>query len=100
VVSALVRRHREGALETSALEALLAATEEEVSTLPVVELGPAVARLARALLLRHALRASDAIQLASCLVLRDRLEQPVQFLAFDDRLSEAALREGVPLAPG
>jgi predicted nucleic acid-binding protein len=98
LVSALARRHREGSLPKATLEALLAAIEEEVSTLPVVEVSPAVVRLARALLLRHALRAGDAIQLASSLVLRERLEQAVHFLAFDERLNEAARREGLPLA--
>lgn len=54
---------------------------------------------ARSLLLRHPLRAGDAIQLASCLVLRDRAELPVAFLAFDRRLNEAAVREGLSLPP-
>jgi hypothetical protein len=49
---------------------------------------------ARALLLRHPLRASDAIQLASCLYLRRELNQPVPFVAFDQRLLEAARGEG------
>lgn len=43
-------------------------------------------------------RASDAIQLGSCLVLQEQLQRPVQFLAFDQRLNDAAVGEGLRLA--
>jgi uncharacterized protein len=51
---------------------------------------------ASALLAHHALRALDAIQLASALELKDRLpvdELPVTFISADERLVEAARRE-------
>ena len=64
----------------------------------VVELNPAVLSLARALLLRHPLRSGDALQLASCLELQERLREPVQLVAFDQRLNDAASREGLRLA--
>ena len=80
------------------LERLVTATGEELASVVVVELSQAVVGLARALLLRHPLRAGDAIQLGSCLELQDRVQQPVQFLAFDKRLNEAAGREGLKLA--
>jgi uncharacterized protein len=51
---------------------------------------------ASTLLAHHALRALDAIQLASALELKDRLpvdELPVAFLSADERLVETARRE-------
>ena len=96
LVSAFSRRHREGSLSALVLRNLIEAVGDEVSTVSVVELTSAVVAQAQKLLLRHPLRASDAVQLASCLVLAERLRQPVEFLAFDDRLNSAALQEGLP----
>ena len=54
---------------------------------------------ARGLLLRHRLRAGDAIQLASALLLQTRLGEPLDaFVAFDDRLLEAATAEGLAVS--
>ena len=50
---------------------------------------------AQALLIRHALRAGDAIQLASCLYLRRETGEQISFAAFDDRLTSAARVEGL-----
>jgi hypothetical protein len=44
------------------------------------------------LLQRHSLRAGDAVQLASCLQLRDELDEPITLVAFDDRLAVANTR--------
>ncbi|MBE3088192.1 MAG: hypothetical protein IMZ71_03640, partial [Chloroflexi bacterium] len=54
---------------------------------------------ARALLLRHPLRAGDAIQLASCHFLSEALRVTVPLVAFDDRLRMAAAAEGWPVLP-
>lgn len=98
LVSALARRHREGSISAEALESLLKRSAEELAGAVLVQMNDAVLSRARALLLRHPLRTADAMQLASCLELRDLLQQPVQFLAFDQRLNEAAAREGLRLA--
>jgi predicted nucleic acid-binding protein len=58
-----------------------------------------VAARAVSLLTRHALRAADAIQLASCMDLRDRLQIPSLFVCHDDRLLAAARREGLATDP-
>ena len=50
---------------------------------------------AQGLLLRHALRSGDAIQLASCLYLRRETGEQMSFAAFDDRLTSAARAEGL-----
>ena len=52
---------------------------------------------AQALLVRHTLRAGDAVQLASCLYLRRETGEQMSFAAFDDRLTSAARAEGLTL---
>lgn len=100
VASALVRRAREGAFPIEERDRGLAALEADFGGLLVVELIPEITAAARMLLLRHHLRAGDAVQLASCLYLQRELAEPVPFIAFDDRLGRAARREGLPLKPG
>jgi hypothetical protein len=54
---------------------------------------------ARRLLHRHTLRAADALQLASALVAADGDPAGLPFVCLDDRLRDAARREGFPLLP-
>ncbi|PYR21168.1 MAG: hypothetical protein DMF94_09050 [Acidobacteria bacterium] len=98
--SALVKRYVREAGSTS-VRRLLASGTAATSDLPalaIVELIPEVTAGARALLLRHPLRAGDAVQLASCLYLQRQLARPVTFVAFDGRLVTAARAEGLPVA--
>ena len=95
VASGIVRRAREGAFKPARRDRALAALQRDVPAFAIVELIPDITGDARALLLRHPLRASDAIQLASCLYLQRQLDQPVPFVAFDQRLLDAARAEGV-----
>ncbi len=95
VASALERRAREGAFSTAERNRALAALAVDFPAILVVELTSAISARARALLHKHPLRAGDAIQLASCLYLRDELGEELTIVAFDDRLLEAARREGV-----
>ena len=77
----------------------LAALELDFAALRAVELSTPVVLEARALLVRHPLRAGDAIQLASALLLRRELGEPVAFAAYDDRLKAAAKAEGLVVVP-
>jgi predicted nucleic acid-binding protein len=70
-----------------------------LATLIIVEFTLEITGDARALLLRHRLRAGDAVQLASCLYLQREISQPLPFVAFDDRLTEAARYEGLTVVP-
>jgi uncharacterized protein len=94
VASALARRWREGAFDLAERDRALAALAHDLEVITVVEVVAAVTSRARALLVRHTLRAADALQLASCLVLRDGAGT-VAFAAFDDRLIAAAQAEGL-----
>lgn len=69
--------------------------EERLAALILVECTPEIIAGARALLLRHHLRAGDAVQLASCLYLQRGLGLAVPFVAFDERLTDAASDEGL-----
>jgi len=95
ITSALVRRWRAGDLSKEERDRALGAVREDFAALTVVELVPEVATLACRLFPRHPLRAGDAVQLASCLYLERKLGRAVEFVAFDERLGEAAAREGL-----
>jgi predicted nucleic acid-binding protein len=99
VASALARRCREGAFPVEERDRALAALRRDVGALFVVELTSEVVARGIALLSRLALRAADAVQLASCLELRDRLQVPCVFVAADERLAAAARQEGLATAP-
>lgn len=99
-VSALARREREGALSladaTVAVSRLrsLAISWEEV--LPSEAVRTAAQRLLRV----HALRAADSLQLAAALVAAERDPGTLPLVSLDERLNEAALREGFAIVPG
>lgn len=95
VASALMRRVRLGSLPAEEYARAAQALRADLADLEVVELETRVMTFATTLLERHPLRAGDAIQLASCLILRDSLPEQVGFLAYDRRLNEAAAREGL-----
>jgi predicted nucleic acid-binding protein len=93
ISSGIARRTREGALTIRQRDRMLTALQRDLPALAIVEIVPEVTAEARALLLRHPLRASDAIQLASCIYLQRQLAQSVPFVAFDRRLLDAARAE-------
>ena len=95
VASALVRRAREGAFTVKERDRALASLADDFATLIIVEFTQEITTNARVLLLRHRLRAGDAVQLASCLYLQREMSQPLPFVAFDDRLADAARHEGL-----
>lgn len=99
VASALMRRAREGPLEPGERDRLLLDLERDLHEMLVVELTPAITDAARRILGRHALRAADAIHLASCLDLRFQLGADISFVVFDARLREAAAAEGLRVEP-
>lgn len=94
IASALVRRAREGSLSATDRDRGLEALSRDMKSLYVVELFPEIAQAARGLLLRHRLRASDAVQLASSTHLRDSAVEGILFVAFDGGLNDAAEAEG------
>ncbi len=100
IVSALARRAREGSFGPGALERTVQAVRRDLLSLVVVEVTPEVVDRSVGLLLRHPLRAADAIQLAAALDLRHQLGEEIRFLAFDERLRAAARAERLPVGAG
>jgi predicted nucleic acid-binding protein len=97
ITSALARRAREGDISAEDCERAVTALSEDLTAMLVVELTPEVVMRAQELLQRHSLRAGDAVQLASCLQLRDEVKEAVALVAFDDRLVTAARKHRVPV---
>jgi predicted nucleic acid-binding protein len=99
-ISALQRRLREGRIasqvEAQARRALMALAAEWSEVLPTEDLR----RRAERLLAVHALRAADAVQLAAALIWSQGETASRSFVSHDDRLREAASREGFEVLPG
>ncbi len=95
IYSAMMRRWRMGDISEDQRNEILSILENDFSRLFVVELNLLVCKLARCLLLKHALRTGDSLQLASCLWIKEKLGEKVQFVAFNTRLCEAAKLEGI-----
>jgi hypothetical protein len=97
--SAIYRRHRESPvpapLLTEALSRLRALVEDADTVSPTDE----VRRRAGRLVAAHPLRAADALQLGAALVWCEEQSHGEVFVCLDDRLREAARREGFSLAP-
>ena len=91
----MIRRAREGAFTADERDRALASLENDFAALIIVEITQEITAEARDLLLCHRLRAGDAVQLASCLYLQRELREPLPFVAFDNRLTDAAKHQGL-----
>jgi uncharacterized protein len=97
--SAFARLRRDGVVtrteEGHARSVVAALAREWTEVNPTEPVRDQAARL----LLRHPLRAADALQLAAGLVWAGAAPSGSPFVALDDRLRTAALEEGVSLLP-
>jgi predicted nucleic acid-binding protein len=98
-LSATYRRHREtslpGSLLTAALNRLRALVEDADTVAPTDD----VRRRAGRLVAAHPLRAADALQLAAALIWCEEQPAGEAFVCLDERLREAARREGFTVMP-
>ena len=97
--SALRRRRREKALAPSALAAAVVRLERLAQDVDVVAPTARVRDTAGRALAAHPLRAADALQLAAALVWSANEAGYEGFVCLDDRLRDAALREGFKVLP-
>jgi uncharacterized protein len=99
-VSAIARRERDGALSladaTAAIGSLRALALAWHEILP----SEAVRSTAQRILRVHPLRAADSLQLAAAVVGAERDPASLPLVSLDERLSEAATREGFPIVRG
>jgi predicted nucleic acid-binding protein len=98
--SALARRRLEGSVPAIHYEIIIRAFDQHATMeYDFVELNLDVVGLAYALLQNHALRANDAVQLASALYTNNILVAkelpPLTFIAADEKLNVAAQAEGL-----
>jgi hypothetical protein len=94
VWSAVCRLRRGGLLDSPAMRSARSRLRALAESWIEVDDLPAVRRRAQRLLETHPLRASDSLQLAAALVLVSDRPERVSFLTLDERLGEAAEREG------
>jgi predicted nucleic acid-binding protein len=100
VLSALARRQREGSLAPDDVTQAIETYRYDMNTqYQVSEMDPALAKAAGDLVIRHPLRAYDAVQLASALRAQSDLARigtpALTFLTADDRLLAIAQAEGL-----
>ena len=93
--AALARRRREGAFTERGLRSALAALDRDFGSIVVLELSGRLAREAGELAERRALRGFDAVHLVSAIELGRLTGLVPAFLAYDQRLVDAARDEGL-----
>ena len=93
--AAFARLVREGHSKSTSHAKRLAKFNQDWEDYIRVELSPALTRQAGDLAEIYALRGFDAIHLASAFWLKELAAGPAHFAAFDQRLTEAAVRAGL-----
>ncbi len=99
IVSALWRRTRSGQLTSEEAGAALEGLDQLERAWTSVVDADLVQQRARRLLALHSLPAADALQLAAALVASDETPAALPFVTLDERLAEAARREGFRVLP-
>jgi predicted nucleic acid-binding protein len=94
VASGLARLVREGALTNADEQELLRRLDALATSWGEVQPGDLLRSQALRLLRTHPLRAADALQLAAALIAADRRPEALPVVTLDQRLGEAAGREG------
>jgi predicted nucleic acid-binding protein len=88
--AALARAQREGRICMQDYRQVVEDLDRDWESYFVLEVTEGLVRQAGDLAERHALRACDALHLASALLLHERVRLDITFLCFDERLEEAA----------
>ncbi len=96
-VSALSRRERDGLLKGSSLVASHQRLDALSAGWREVQPASRVRQIAIRLLRVHPMRAADALQLAAAIVASEERPATLPFVTLDDRLAQAAEREGFPV---
>ena len=97
--SAIARREREGALSAQEATGALARMRVLARSWEEVVASESVRTVSQRLLRTHPLRAADSLQLAAAIVAAEDDPSSLPFVCLDERLCEAAAREGFPKLP-
>lgn len=92
--SAIARRQRDGSLQTDHARVALARLQALAGAWLEVLPSNAVREHAQRALRLHPLRAADSLQLAAALIAAEHQPATLAFVCLDERLNEAAAREG------
>lgn len=95
--AAFSRRRRERRLSRSGHDRTIREFEADWEHYVALEVTSGLIRRAAELAEAHALRAYDAVHLASARLLRERVREAILFAAWDSNLLSAAKREGLNL---
>jgi predicted nucleic acid-binding protein len=98
--SAFGRLRRDGFLNPEEDAELLSILNELAAVWTEIKPSDEVRDITRRLLQNHSLRAADSLQLAAAIVWADKTPKGHQFVCLDDRLRDAALKEGFAVLPG
>ena len=94
--SALRRRVRSGDIDSeSADQALGRFISQLDDTFITQDVTESILELAESVVDRHPLKASDALQLAGCLLIQTEAQEPLAFVSSDRQLLRAARAEGL-----
>lgn len=96
--SAIARSRRNGSLDVSAERRARDRLETFLSNWTEIQPSEELRRLAGSLLLRHSLRAGDSLQLAAAITAAG-VPPRVPIVSLDERLADAAVREGFATLP-
>lgn len=99
-VSAIARREREGALGLQEARAAIGRLKSLALSWQEVLPSDAVRSTAQRLLRVHPLRAADSLQLAAAVVAAERDPASLPVVSLDERLGDAATREGFEVVRG
>ena len=98
ITSAIERRTRDGVLSRAQRRETLGRFDQFADSWDEITDVLAVRARANALLARHPLRAADAGQLGTALLVQEQLAGALTFVCLDARLALAAEREGLTIA--
>ncbi len=99
LVSALSRRERDGTLPTASVSAAVERVRKLERAWHQVAPTDTLRQRAQRLLRVHPLRAADSLQLAAALAVAGDEPASVSFVSLDQRLLDAAQREGLCVEP-
>jgi hypothetical protein len=99
-VSALARLEREATLDLPGMTAALDRLQQLAGSWHEVDPGDLVRETAERFLRVHPLRAADALQLAAAFVAAERRPSSLELVTLDDRLANAARKEGFVVLDG